>query len=213
MKSLHVPYLPALDGLELPAAGPLLESYARREYIDVVNWKEFPYKPVAVFDIARGSKDLFIRFFVKGLSLKAGCTEDGGPVYEDSCVEFFVKAQEEGKYYNFEFNCAGTCDASLRLSRNEKTALSAGAYASIRRHPSLGRIVSGEIKGVHSWELTVAIPFSLMGIDPEALPSSIYCNFYHCADGVEVARYLSWNPIDSPTPDFHRPECFGKILL
>lgn len=213
MKSLHAPYLPALDALDLPSACALMEGNAQREYIDVINWKAFPYKPVAVFDIARGSKELFIRFFVKGYSLKAACTEDGSPVYQDSCVEFFMKKPEEDRYYNFEFNCIGTCDASHRLSRDLKSALPDGDYASIRRYPSLGRKPFAELKGIHSWELTVAIPFRVMGLNPENLPEYILGNFYHCADGTEVVRYISWNPIESASPDFHRPEFFGKILL
>ena len=71
MKTLKVPYLPALDTLEVSSVGLVMETKAQREYIDQVNWKEYPYKPIVVFDIARSNQYLYIRYFVKGLSIKA----------------------------------------------------------------------------------------------------------------------------------------------
>lgn len=88
MKKLKVPYLVTLDVLDLSSAGYLLESKAHREYIDVINWEEYPYKPIVAFDIARSDINLYIRYFVKGNSLKALHNVDGSPVYTDSCVEF-----------------------------------------------------------------------------------------------------------------------------
>ena len=89
MKKLRVPYFEALDVLDLSSVGFLMEK-AQRESIDVINWEEYPYKPIVAFDIARSKVNLYIRYFVKGNSLKALFTEDGSPVYQDSCVEFFT---------------------------------------------------------------------------------------------------------------------------
>ncbi len=33
---------------------------------NVVNWEEYPYKPIVAFDIARSKVNLYIRYFVKG---------------------------------------------------------------------------------------------------------------------------------------------------
>ena len=33
------------------------------------------------------------------------------------------------------------------------------------------------------------------------------------ADETDYPRFISWNPIDVPSPDFHRPEYFGEIYL
>ncbi|MDR2496136.1 MAG: hypothetical protein LBD21_03325 [Tannerellaceae bacterium] len=211
MKNIRIPYLPALNELSLQDAGALMETGAARSYIDVVNWKEFPYMPVAVFDIARGDDSLFIRFFVKGMSLKATCEADGSPVYTDSCVEFFMQRPGERTYRNFEFNCIGVCDASRRVSKTEKASISQAEYASISRYSSLPTEAFEEIKGIHAWELTVAIPFRVMDIEPGHLPEKISANFYHCADGTELPRFISWNPIHTPAPDFHRPEFFGEL--
>ena len=62
MKKLKVPYLVTLDVLDLSSVGFLLENKAQREYIDVINWEEYPYKPIVAFDIARTDENLYIRF-------------------------------------------------------------------------------------------------------------------------------------------------------
>lgn len=212
MKKLKVPYLETLDVLDLSSVGFLMEK-AQRESIDVVNWEEYPYKPIVAFDIARSKVNLYIRYFVKGNSLKALYEADGSPVYTDSCVEFFMKRVDDPNYYNFEFNCIGTCDASYRESRDSKKSLTAEEYASIRRFSSLPHTAFSEKLGVYSWEVVVAIPFRLMGLDPDNLPEKIMGNFYKCADDTEFPHFVSWSPIGLPTPNFHCPEFFGEIYL
>ncbi|MFA6767146.1 MAG: carbohydrate-binding family 9-like protein [Parabacteroides sp.] len=213
MKIVKVPYLPTLDVLDLSSVDFLLESKAQREYIDTINWTEYPYKPIVAFDIARTDVNLYIRYFVRGNSLKAVWLEDGSPVYTDSCVEFFMKRVEDTNYYNFEFNCIGVCDASYRKSREEKVTLTSEQFASIRRYSSLPLIAFPEKRDVYDWELIVAIPFVVMGLDPENLPEKIQGNFYKCADETAFPHFVSWNPIDLPSPDFHCPEFFGEIYL
>ncbi|MCC8133742.1 MAG: hypothetical protein LIP04_09380 [Tannerellaceae bacterium] len=213
MKKLKIPYLVTLDVLDLSSVGYLLESRACREYIEAVNWSEYPYKPIVAFDIARTDVNLYIRYFVRGNSLKAVYDTDNSPVHNDSCVEFFMKKVDDPEYMNFEFNCIGTCDAARRQSRDIKQPLSQDEYLTIRRYTTLEHKPFQEKRGVFSWELVVCIPLELMGLDPKNLPEKIVGNFYKCADDTDAPHYLSWSPIDLPSPDFHCPEFFGELYL
>ena len=208
MKRLKVPYLAGLDSLDLSSIGFFMESKAYRDYINEINWKEYGYKPIAVFDIARSDKYMYIRYFVKGHSLKASFDIDNSNVHRDSCVEFFMKRVNDSTYMNFEFNCIGTCDAARRLSRTEKSSLTPQEYESIKRYTTLERRPFKEKTGIYEWELLVAIPLTLMGLD-----SKILGNFYKCADDTEYPHFASWNPIDLPQPDFHCPQFFGEIYF
>jgi hypothetical protein len=38
-------------------------------------------------------------------------------------------------------------------------------------------------------------------------------NFYKCGDKLPVPHYLSWAPIATPRPDFHRPEYFDTLMF
>ena len=213
MKSLKVPYVPALDGLDLKDAAELMETEALRQSIDIVNWKNFPYKPVVAFDIARGDKELYLHYFVRGLSLRAMADEDGEYVHTDSCVEFFMRKADEMFYTNFEFNCIGTCLAARGQVRHSRTLFTSNEYKNIRRYTTIQRETFEEKKGIFSWELITAIPFELMGLDSSNLPEKIRGNFYKCADETSNPHYVTWSPIDLPAPDYHCPEHFGEIFF
>jgi hypothetical protein len=214
IKKLTVPFLPALDEGDLSRAADLMERHARRESIDTINWPTaFPYKPVVAFDIARGAKDLYLHYFVRGLSLRATADADGTHVHPDSCVEFFARRDGEINYINFEFNCIGACFSERHRTRTDTTPLTPGEYRSIRRYTTLQREAFDEKPGIHAWELTVAIPLRLMTIDPDNLPKKMFGNFYKCADATENPHYVTWSPVDLPEPNYHCPEFFGEIYF
>jgi len=214
MKSLKVPFVPSLDGYDLSEVAALMELCATRENINTLNWKDsFPYKPIVVFDIARGKEDLYIHYFVKGLSIRAMSDTDGTFVHPDSCVEFFMRKADEMSYINFEFNCIGTCYACRHSSREVGIPLTPGEFKSIRRYTTLQREAFEEKKGIYTWELIAAIPFNVMGLDAGSLPEKIYGNFYKCADDTENPHFVTWSPINLPQPNYHCPEFFGEIYL
>ncbi|WP_414481477.1 carbohydrate-binding family 9-like protein [Caldicoprobacter sp.] len=41
----------------------------------------------------------------------------------------------------------------------------------------------------------------------------IKANFYKCGDKTKYPHWGCWNRIDTPHPDFHRPEFFGDLIL
>ena len=213
MKTLKIPYVPELDSLDLKDVAKLMETAALRQSIDIVNWKEFPFIPEVAFDIARGEKDLYIHYLVHGLSLRAMAYEDGEYVHPDSCVEFFMRKDDELFYTNFEFNCIGTCLAARGTGRHNRTPFTSNEFAKIRRHSTLPRKPFEEKEGLYTWKLTVAIPFELMGLDASNLPDKIRGNFYKCADETSYPHYITWSPIKLPAPDYHCPEHFGEICF
>ena len=79
------------------------------------------------------------------------------------------------------------------------TRLSSLPHESINRH--------GDVK----WQLAVGIPFAMIG--HSEVPSELRANFYKCGDNTETPHFLSWSPIDTPSPSFHQLKFFGKIIL
>jgi len=213
MKRLGIPYLPALDVLDISSAGLLMEHKAHRGYIDVINWKDYLYKPIAAFDVARSKVELYIRYFVRGYSLRAVYEADGSPVERDSCVECYIQKPEGTSYMAFAFNCIGACAGAEHYARDIKTPLSAAHYARIRRYSTTEPRTFDEKKGIYSWEVVVAIPLRLLSLTPECLPKKILGNFSKRADATAYPHYISWNPIDTPSPDFHCPEFFGELYF
>lgn len=213
MKTLIINYAAKLDNVDIEQAAIYFKRNQVYEYVDMLNWpKLFPYKPICRFKIARSSQSLFIHFNVIEKNIRALYSIDQQAVWEDSCVEFFCKQPEQEFYYNFEFNCIGTCLATKRKGREEDVQpLSEQNMKSIKRYASLGNEQFNEKTGHFEWELTVEIPFEIMEIAYGNLPETLRANFYKCGDGTSIPHYLSWNHIATETPDFHRPDFFGEI--
>ena len=214
MKRLNIKFLPELEEMRINEIGSYLTATTLWHPVKSINWPDqFPYKPTVKFMIARSGKSLYIHFKSEEKDCKAVYTEDHDPVWQDSCVEFFALIPNEKGYANFEFNCIGTCLATKRDARNVNIRpFSAEDMATIERHASLGREAIS-IEDKITWELTVKIPFKLLGITIVDKTVSLKANFYKCGDGTQNPHYLSWSEIETPTPDFHRPEFFGVLNL
>ena len=184
--------------------------------IDKVNWPDkFPYCPEARVEVKNDHENLYLHYFVKGEQLRAVTTEDQGPVWEDSCVEFFCRVPGDAHYMNFESNCIGAMVGSRRLSRSEDVRpLPPEEMARIERRCTFPREAFEEKDGLFEWEVELKIPLALIFRDAKPVfPQKLKANFYKCADKTRNTHFVSWNPILLPNPDFHCPEFFGEIVL
>ena len=210
MNRINVP-LADFENQDLDTA---LELGGTRFDIECVNWPQaFPYAPVCCGRIARTQDALVVDFRVSGLDLRAQNTEDNGRQWEDSCVEVFIQDPEDKTYYNFEINALGKVLACSGEDRHNRVARPADEMEEILRFGQLESNGPLDEGGIRTWRVGVVIPFDLIGIDPENLPRSIRANFYKCGDKTAHPHYLSWSPIETEKPDFHRPEFFGELIL
>lgn len=215
MKILKINYFPKLENANIKEVADLFEQNNTFEYIDMLNWPtQFPYKPDSRFKIARSMGSLFLHFKIVERDISALYNTDHDPVWKDSCVEFFCQLPDQKSYFNFEFNCIGTCLATKRDSRTENIiTLTREQMGCIKRYASLGNTSFEPKKGIYEWKLTIEIPLFLIGVVPGKLPEEIKANFYKCADESTSPHYLSWSLISTPEPDFHCPEYFGKLVF
>lgn len=181
--------------------------------IDNVNWKEYPYRPEVRFRIAHTYEAILLNYRVKEKSVRARYGEDGGSVWTDSCVEFFVIPANDGVYYNIECNCIGTVLVGVGKVRNDREHAPREVTSKIQRWSSFGSLPFEERIGECTWELSLVIPYpvfyhheinSFGGIE-------IKGNFYKCGDELQTPHFLSWNKIEIDKPDFHRPDFFGNL--
>ncbi len=211
-KELLVKRLPELDRMPLPQVAQYLDSNVEHEVIDQINWPDqFSYKPFCSFVVAVSLTRLYVFYSVISKDLRAVHTTDLSPVADDSCVEFFLQVPGSEEYWNFEFNCISALNASHRVERPSPTRLTPAELESIARYSSCGSEVIEEQGGTFCWDLVVSIPLQLVGLDGDNLPDYVTGNFYKCGSKTAHPHYVSWNAIDGEKPDFHRPDCFGKL--
>lgn len=215
-KKYIIPHVSVLDALDLSSNEIIMESKALRIPVMHNNWPaQYPYIPITVADIAYSDSGIYCRFWSKGIGLRAEHSEDGQKVHEDSCVELFLQLPRDDFYYNFEFNCIGTCDASRRQSKEKSKPFGEREYALVQRSSSERKdMIFERPQGIHRFWVSIKIPFELLGIDPKTqLPEYIMANFYKCGDKTPVPHFASWMPIESEKPNFHKPEFFQKLYL
>lgn len=177
------------------------------------NWsRDYPYAPRVTFRMFHNGPCLMLRYDVAEECTKAEVAEDHGEVWTDSCAEFFIAPGGEG-YYNFETNAAGRMLAAWRRSRTEALPAPAEVMQSIARSSSLGSEPFAERRGDMRWSLTLKIPAGALFRHGLTGWSGLHArmNLYKCGDGLSQPHFLSWQPIDTPQPNFHMPQFFGEV--
>lgn len=168
--------------------------------INCLNWKDsFPSHPYAKVSLSHSSDALHLCYYVKEENIKADCKKDREPVWEDSCVEMFLALQDKKEYFNIEANSRGCLYMCKGVDRNHRTFLPQKSYDVVKRLP--------EVVGVGEWRLFLDIPSEVFGFQTfDRIKAR--ANFYKCLGG---EHYLSWAPVSTPKPDFHRPEFFEEL--
>ncbi len=181
--------------------------------IDSVSWDKFNYKPAVDFCIAYRLNNIYIHYRINEKYIMAKTNVNNGDVWKDSCVEFFVAPENDGVYYNFEFNCIGVILLAAGISRNNREYASDLIIQKIYTKSTLGNISFEETTGDFNWELSIIIPSECFFKHKiYNLENKIFkANFYKCGNGLKIPHYLSWNIIKTPAPDFHMPEHFGIL--
>lgn len=180
--------------------------------VGCVNWPgEFPSRPDVRFAIAHTGSEILLKFFVGEDYTLAAVTEDNGRVWTDSCVEFFINFDDTG-YYNFECTCIGKALLGFRKTREDFTHADCKILDTISRNPSLGNEPFAERRDV-AWTLEIVLPVSAFFRHDIKDISGMKArgNLYKCGDNLTVPHFLSWRPIDNPTPNFHLEKFFGEL--
>lgn len=179
-------------------------------HIDQVSWKRYPYRPDVTFKIAYSDQVIALKFEVNEKYLRVNTFQTNGPVWEDSCVEFFISFQNS-YYYNLEFNALGI--GLIGYGSNERSLRKRLPNRLIENVKSFSRINSLNDKNGVNWSLTLYIPLEIFKYETFQSFKGLSCsaNFYKCGDLLPDPHYLSWSPISSPEPNFHLSEFFGNI--
>jgi hypothetical protein len=149
-------------------------------------------------------------------------TAYGEPVYEDSCVEFFIQPKPVLGYFNFEFNCGGaflcnyiTDETRLLEGFKESVRLSVEDVKRVQVIAALPKIVDPEIPEPVSWWLAFTIPVQVMERfigSVGVLSGQVWRgNAFKCGSATSHPHWAAWAPVDQL--NFHLPRCFGELVF
>ena len=162
------------------------------------------YRPEARAKVERLGESLVVTLCAREETIRAEQTRFGGAVCVDSCLEFFVNPCPcaGDAYVNVEVNPLGTMHLGVGPGRENRRVL--------ERMPE-GMNLSVSTHAGAWWAVRYALPLSLLaewtGHPWEGIMTA---NFYCCDESIHP-HFGAWNPIAAAKPDFHRPECFGRL--
>ncbi len=164
--------------------------------------------------------NLYVIFCVCDHYVKAVAQETQGPVWEDSCVEFFFSPQNASPlpYFNLEINCGGTALMHYnRVPRQDVSPLETTEVERIEIASALPKIVNPEIDTATTWTIEYRMPLAILTKFPSYThprPAvTWHANFFKCGDKTSNPHWLTWSPITNDTLDFHQPQFFGTLVF
>lgn len=167
------------------------------------------YSPRAEARLSWSEAGLYVEMTAWERTISAVETRTGGAVSGDSCLEFFFQPlpDTDPRYINCEINAGGVMHIGVGKGRERRKVL--------QRLPDgmdvVASIQPGEHWGVRCTVTTALIAQWFKGFEPKS-GMVLRGNFYTCDESIHP-HFGCWNPVAWPTPDFHRPECFGRLIL
>ncbi|MFR1517628.1 MAG: carbohydrate-binding family 9-like protein [Clostridia bacterium] len=190
----------------------------QRFEIDNFPWGRPPVYPESSAEIEFLKDGISVFMYSKEKKPRCTVVLPNGPVYQDSCLEFFFcpRPEQSCAYYNFEVNPLGTLYAGYSPDGTRESSAPidpAEAAASVA--------VTADLDPKQElWSVRFTVPYDFIRRRTPEFGNGgqdhITGNFYKCAELSAYPHYAVWNPIDSniiTKPDFHVVKYFGKIEI
>ena len=179
-------------------------DYANVANVDKINWKEFEAAPKMTAKLLYNDFGIYVQLETNEKPLLARFSDQNSRVCCDSCMEFFFRPNEnDPRYINFEFNPFGTMFLAIRTSRFDPV------------HPEQDKKYFNVKSYVDDqcWVLQFCVPFEFIDGIFGSHTKTMYGNLYKCGDETEGEHYVTYYPVGTEKPDYHRPEFFGEFVL
>ncbi|NSW90041.1 MAG: carbohydrate-binding family 9-like protein [Firmicutes bacterium] len=205
---------------------PLQEAWKNVPVINIDNfpWDNNGYRPKTEAKLFYTDTHFHIFFKSWENEIKITYHNMNDDVYKDSCVEFFIKPKpdSDSRYFNFEMNSIGTLLLGLGDNRYDRERIILdNPFEIFGISTSVTKDIVESYNNSESqnkfWAVEYSIPFTFieryfgkLNIRPGY---RLEGNFYKCGDETKFPHFGCWNPIKVESPDFHRPEFFGDLIL
>lgn len=196
--------------LKIPYDKDLILPSAPLGEMGIYPWDETGYTPKATITMVYNEDFLRVRLQSPVDQLTVLTNTDGGPVWKDNCMELFLAPYgDHPDYINFECNPIGAMVIGKGPGRGNRISM-----VSLLK-PLMN--VSTTIYAGKGYEINYTIPLGALAeiYDRPTLQKgdTIRMNAYICGEATPIMHFGMLFPIENPTPDFHRPEFFGEVVL
>ena len=186
--------------------------------IDCYPWNINDYKPVSFAKMLYSDTHIHVLMTAFENQIKAEFEKTNDPVYKDSCLELFLNPCPEmgHKYINLECNPLGTVLLGIGKNRYDRILIHDTPQELLAVKHSVIKAKLDDYRDTHwSVEFSISLPFleKYLGKFHFANGKMMRGNFYKCGDETAYPHYGCWNQVCHHTPDFHKPEYFGYLIM
>jgi len=183
---------------------------APKAYVDIYRWSK-EYMPVTFAQIVFKEGDgFYVRMECEETDPRAVNKNYDGPIYEDSCVEFFAvyKPEINNKYVNIEMNANGAYLCYYCNSINDN----------VKMHTLTDSMPTcTPFKTETSWGVELHVPLKMIddayGGESLTLGDTILMNLYKCGNKTAIPHYGAWSEVELAKPNFHQPQFFSEVEI
>ncbi len=176
------------------------------------------HKPKTEAKVLYDDDYIYVFFRVEDKYVQAVAQNYHDDVWLDSCVEFFFTPGEDISqgYFNIEINCGGTMLFKHQTLRGVNVAAVENSDCDrVEIFHSEPKIIDPEKQEPTTWVIEYRLPIDVLekyAPVTKPAPGVVWrANFQKCAGKTSHPHGLTWSLIDTPRPDFHRPEFFGTL--
>ena len=168
-------------------------------------WELFGQKYKTLARLVHCDDGLILRMETDEWPIRINAMKLNDEVCLDSCMEFFFTPNTVDKdFINIEANAASVPLCYIGEQRHGRKPLDPCDE---------GVEFKTMIDFEQGWKLYVFIPFCFLEKHFSKVDPEMRANFYKCGEETVIEHYCVWNKVETPSPDYHRPEYFGKIVL
>lgn len=158
--------------------------------------------------LCHNADTLFVRMEAVESPIRATLTGKLDAVCTDSCMEFFfAPLPGDKRYFNFEWNLLGALNLGFGAERPTRVR------QIVKKPEEL--FAPAPFRTEAGWGICFQIPLRFLQL---YFPGFTFTgeaagNCYKCGDETPLPHFLSWSPMHSETPDFHRRDDFGQLIF
>lgn len=210
------------DGRETVRSCMNMKEYVIEKTVGAPDWTKVPELKVDNIcwlpdagvrmeqQICHDDEKIYVHQVAHEKNIRAELTDKLGSICTDSCMEFFFSpVPEDGRYFNIELNLNGAIFLGFGHGRADSIRLIP------EDHKKLFNIRTD--KTADGWEIFYEIPLEFLHVFyPDYDFKSgrvIRANCFKCGDLTVQPHYMMWSDTTSETPDFHRPQDFGRMIF
>lgn len=206
----------------IEAVVPRVERVQAREGLDEAAWSLVPAlafrraqdggppaQPTAV-RIAHDAAALLLRFDCDDRDTWATYSRRDAPLWEEEVVEVFIAPgkADPSEYLEIEVNPLGAIfDARVTNPHGRRDSMRVDST-----WDAVGLVAVVSRPSPQTWTVQLEIPWSDMcDGDPPRVWRANFFRIERPRDG--ESEFSCWSPTLADPPDFHKPDCFGRLVL